>query len=430
MKTIDDLTFTNESDVAAKPTTKAIEQVNSLNSSAVANVFKTEFKKITATSLEGRAKALLAAANKALDKAGLPRIDRVRIAHLSDSPTEGTQATYNAGSSTLTINDTALRGKKLLTTTGVYVYHEMVHHQQTYNVARYLASSNGKSMTAQEIRSATGIDQGIINKAVKSVNAHKTKSPLTTEQFHTAQSIYRSLYDQTNTITYNNKTYQYSAAIYQYLNDASANLDKIKKNPSLYTQNQVEQANAMYNNAYKLYQALPNEKEAFDVQERVRSTKQGTLRTSSQNENQVTETTNLNSTTQLAVTNTANSEIQSDIQLTNSGDSTGQENSKPLEYNSSQNISNDQVSDSTDISKVISLLKDNAAEVRKQYGFDVNTDDGLGKAVMQYWKENKLDPKTLKEQLPNIKDSEFVTAFTALANATETAKTKEMALQR
>jgi Protein of unknown function (DUF1402) len=95
-----------------------------------------------------------------------------------------------------------------------------------------------------------------------------------------------------------------------------------------------------------------------------------------------------------------------------------------------QNTSNDQVSDFTNVSKVVSLLKENAAEVKKQYGLDVTTDDGLGKAVMQYWKEHKLDPKTLKEQLPNIKESEFDTAFTTLANVTETTKTKEISLQR
>jgi Peptidase family M23 len=85
-----------------------------------------------------------------------------------------------------------------------------------------------------------------------------------------------------------------------------------------------------------------------------------------------------------------------------------------------------------ELSKVVALLKNNAAEVKKQSGFDVTTDDGLGRAVMQYWKENNLDPKTLKEQLPNIKDSEFAIASAALTNnnAIETTKTKDLAAQR
>jgi hypothetical protein len=80
----------------------------------------------------------------------------------------------------------------------------------------------------------------------------------------------------------------------------------------------------------------------------------------------------------------------------------------------SQNVSNDQASDSSYVSEVVTLLKDNASEVKKQYGFDVTTNEGLGKAVMQYWKENNLDPKLLKEQL-NLNDSEFETASKALA---------------
>jgi hypothetical protein len=85
-----------------------------------------------------------------------------------------------------------------------------------------------------------------------------------------------------------------------------------------------------------------------------------------------------------------------------------------------------------ELSKVVALLKNNAAEVKKQSGFDVTTDDGLGRAVMQYWKENNLDPKTLKEQLPNIKDSEFAIASAALTNnnAVETTKAKDFAVQR
>jgi cell wall-associated NlpC family hydrolase len=85
-----------------------------------------------------------------------------------------------------------------------------------------------------------------------------------------------------------------------------------------------------------------------------------------------------------------------------------------------------------ELSKVVAMLKGSATDVKKQYGLDVNTEEGLGKAVMQYWKENNLDPKTLKEQLPNIKDSEFATASKSLAktNTTETTNTKQLATQQ
>lgn len=104
--------------------------------------------------------------------------------------------------------------------------------------------------------------------------------------------------------------------------------------------------------------------------------------------------------------------------------------SRTLEI-SENSINNKGIDSKNDVSKVVALLKENAPDVKKQYGFDVNTDDGLGKAVMQYWKENNLDPKILKDQLPDIKDSEFIAASASLANTNsrEATKIKEVAMQ-
>jgi hypothetical protein len=134
----------------------------------------------------------------------------------------------------------------------------------------------------------------------------------------------------------------------------------------------------------------------------------------------------------LTTSQTTNSDRTLSSSTLESATVTSPQNDGAVASSLSQNTSNDRASDSSDVSKVVALLKENAAEVKKQYGLEVTTDDGLGKAVMQYWKENNLDPKTLKEQLPNIKDSEFATASTALANdnATETIKTREVAMQR
>lgn len=82
---------------------------------------------------------------------------------------------------------------------------------------------------------------------------------------------------------------------------------------------------------------------------------------------------------------------------------------------SAQNTSSDRRSNASDLSKVVALLQNNAATVQSQYGLDVTTHEGLGKAVMQYWQENNLDPKTLKEQLPQMKESELNTASASLA---------------
>jgi DNA-directed RNA polymerase subunit H (RpoH/RPB5) len=115
-----------------------------------------------------------------------------------------------------------------------------------------------------------------------------------------------------------------------------------------------------------------------------------------------------NSDTQLAFNNNTNFATSNNIQVTLSeSDNVSGEKNKSVKDDSSQKINSDQTNSSTDVSKVVTLLKNNAADVKKQYGLDVTTDEGLSKAVMQYWKENNLDPKILKEQLPNIKESEI-----------------------
>jgi hypothetical protein len=98
----------------------------------------------------------------------------------------------------------------------------------------------------------------------------------------------------------------------------------------------------------------------------------------------------------------------------------------------SQNFTTQKTDSKTDVSKVVTLLKDNAAEVKRQSGLDVNTDEGLGKAVMIYWKEHNLDPKTLKEQLPNMKGSDIDAALASVTETktVETTKTKQVEAQR
>jgi hypothetical protein len=106
--------------------------------------------------------------------------------------------------------------------------------------------------------------------------------------------------------------------------------------------------------------------------------------------------------------------------------------SRNLSSSEQQIVTTQETNSKADVSKVVTLLKNNAAEVKRQSGLDVNTDEGLGKAIMQYWKENNLDPKALREQLPDIKDSELATASAVLAtnNATEKINTKDLAVQR
>jgi hypothetical protein len=422
---------TNTIEVAAKPKTEQNQPItDSLNSTAAANVFKKEVAKITATDTQGRAKALLKAVNKALAAAGIPPIRKVEVSRLSG----GDHGRYLPGSSTMQITDTILRGKNLSSDAIAAVFHEAVHHQQAYNVARYLAISN----TAKDIKAGTGIDSNLVDKAVKSVqDSVKTKNqiPLTQDQFQVAQNIYKYQYDQTNTVSYERinekgiretKNYQYSAAYYQYLKDAIAKIKIIEKNSGKYSQEEINQAVTVYRDAYAKYRALPQEQEAFAAQELVQPSKQGALKTSSQNTNQTAEATNGDSGTQIAAASNASYQASSITSETGSASN----NSDSAINNSHQNSSS-VTNNATDLSKVVTLLKENAAEVKQQYGVDITTDEGLGKAVMQYWKENNLDPKILREQLPNLKESELNVASTALGktNNIETTKTKQLASQ-
>jgi murein DD-endopeptidase MepM/ murein hydrolase activator NlpD len=109
---------------------------------------------------------------------------------------------------------------------------------------------------------------------------------------------------------------------------------------------------------------------------------------------------------------------------------TATNSSRKVSYLENQSLMTQETDSKTDVSKVVTLLKENAAEVKNQYGVDVNTQEGLGKAVMQYWKENNLDPKTLKDQLPAMKESELDKASASLSKSvvTETTKTKQLVL--
>jgi hypothetical protein len=98
----------------------------------------------------------------------------------------------------------------------------------------------------------------------------------------------------------------------------------------------------------------------------------------------------------------------------------------------SQNLTSKETKSNTDVSKAIAAIKENADGIKKNYGLDVTTSEGLGKAVMIYWKENNLDPKILKEQLPNMKGSDIDAALAAVTETktVETTKTKQVEAQR
>jgi hypothetical protein len=98
----------------------------------------------------------------------------------------------------------------------------------------------------------------------------------------------------------------------------------------------------------------------------------------------------------------------------------------------SQNLTSKETKSNADVSKAIAAIKENADGIKQQYGLDVTTSEGLGKAVMIYWKENNLDPKTLKEQLPNMKGSDIDAALASVTETktVETTKTKQVEAQR
>jgi hypothetical protein len=115
---------------------------------------------------------------------------------------------------------------------------------------------------------------------------------------------------------------------------------------------------------------------------------------------------------------------------TSTGNTTVSAKSTSATLDLSQSTTSSQEKGATNVSKVVELLKENAAEIKKQYRLDVTTNEGLGQAVMQYWQENNLDPKTLREQLPDINDSEFETASKTVKNtsAKQVTKTDQLAM--
>jgi hypothetical protein len=137
------------------------------------------------------------------------------------------------------------------------------------------------------------------------------------------------------------------------------------------------------------------------------------------NHNQIDESTKSKSTsTQEASSDETISSQEIDNDLTSRTTSTAPNNSDvTLNNETTTNLpkiyegNNIQENNNTNVSKVVELLRQNRDEVIQQYGLDVSTHEGLGKAVMQYWKENKLDPKLLKDQLPQVSNSEFEAAF-------------------
>jgi hypothetical protein len=120
------------------------------------------------------------------------------------------------------------------------------------------------------------------------------------------------------------------------------------------------------------------------------------------------------------------------LQSDNSEAKDNQSKNSELNISKSENSTTSGKESNTDVSKAIAAIKENADGIKQQYGLDVTTSEGLGKAVMIYWKENNLDPKTLKEQLPNMKGSDIDAALAA-ATENKTAgatKTKQIEVQR
>jgi hypothetical protein len=260
-------------------------------------------------------------------------------------------------------------------------------------------------MTAQEIKAVTGYEGSIVDRAVQD---NKTKAPLTDKQVSTAKSIYESKYVKNKTLEIDGATYivtetqkvKYELAqAEQKVRDYA---EAYKKNPNIFNGRQAEVDKVLqdYNRAYKAYQALPHEEEAFRVQKLISPTLQSS---SSQYDGQLAEFASGNSTTQTVSARNTGSEtldkMQTSSNMANEADTLGS--------NSQFSATNENITSSIDVSKVVTLLRENADSIKQQYGLDVTTDEGLGKAVMQYWKENNLDPKILKEQLPNLKNTEI-----------------------
>jgi hypothetical protein len=74
----------------------------------------------------------------------------------------------------------------------------------------------------------------------------------------------------------------------------------------------------------------------------------------------------------------------------------------------------------TDLKKVVASMLKNAENIKSASGIDVTNPKGLGQAVAIYWGVNNLEPKTLKEQFPNISGDDITAALDSTSQANET----------
>jgi hypothetical protein len=409
-----------------KPTNNfknSVTEPDGLNSSVVASTFMKEFNKINAPTPEGRLQALKSAINKALNKAGLPPIKEFEIESISNTidKNAGGQGTYDPEGSTMVVNSKLLEKLPLPIETALTIYHEAVHHQQAYNVARYLATPkpNGRGMTAQEIKAAVKISGITVDQAVAS------KKPLTSKQLKTAQNIYNEGYSKENFRLYNGKKIPYldwvnasldkSKSVYKEYNKEKFRTHRGSKNPysdwvyerfvsakDAHSANSNAETRKELVASRDLYNELTQEREAFDVERLVGRSNKQVSQKSIQDKYQEPENISENYSATDTVSNESDKILDNDIST----------NSPKIHEGNSVKESN-----ATNVSKVVKLLRENAAEVKQRFGVDATTSEGLSQAVIMYWIENKFDIQILRDKLPQTSDSEFAIAMSQANSA-------------
>jgi hypothetical protein len=232
---------------------------NGIKSPFVVKLFNLEMKTLAKSwpklSIEARRKALENRINKTLAVAGLPPI-KVKIGKLSNSKTEGAQATFNPGDRVITINELSMLDDQLSPQLLSSVFHEMRHLDQTDMVVRRLRD---RGFTRKQIED-TGIDKEIIGSAFRS------NTPLDSNHNTLADAIIAYQYDPRNTFKYNGITYQYTVGVNIYNDAALAYYQAVRDNPGSYPAGELDRAYANYANAYKLYYNLPQEIDARDAE--------------------------------------------------------------------------------------------------------------------------------------------------------------------
>jgi hypothetical protein len=256
--------------------------MNGLNSDQkIADQFANSLKQLQTNwqnmTIPERTAALKSIINKTLNSAGLPTCD-VRSLQLGRTSGQFDREYWRITVDSDLLNQPKLSNKDVIEL-GQKLYHEARHSEQFYRIAQMLASQppNGQKRTPQEIVNELGVPLSVAQRATQSVKS----TPLSPAQLQAANAWYQSMYGTGR--NYRSQVFNQldtTALAYQKAQNAyDTALVNAKKLPGAVPPQTIAQLERLsqrvdstlkaYQKAYEAYRKLPEEADAFRVQDRV-----------------------------------------------------------------------------------------------------------------------------------------------------------------